>query len=111
MSDDPTVVTIFGRTYHLRGDSNGEYLIELVEFVDGRMREVAEETDTADTLKVSILASLNIADDYLRANSGKAPSKQAGAQKRVAKLVSLLDEALAETGSPPSPRRRRRSGT
>jgi cell division protein ZapA len=111
MSDDPTAVTIFGRTYHLRGDSKGDYLIELAEFVDGRMREVAEETDTADTLKVSILASLNIADDYLRANRGKAPSRPVGAQKRVAKLVSILDEALAETGSPPSPRRRRRSGT
>jgi cell division protein ZapA (FtsZ GTPase activity inhibitor) len=110
MSDDPTAVTIFGRTYHLRGDSNDEYLIELAEFVDGRMREVAEETDTADTLKVSILASLNIADDYLKASRGTAPAKKAGADKRVAEMVSLLDEALAETGTPPSPRRRRRSG-
>ncbi len=110
MSDDPTAVTIFGRTYHLRGDSDGEYLTELAEFVDGRMREVAEETDTADTLKVSILASLNIADDYLRASRGKTQARPAGVEKRLAKLVSLLDDALDETGSPPSPRRRRRSG-
>jgi cell division protein ZapA (FtsZ GTPase activity inhibitor) len=110
-SDDPTAVTIFGRTYHLRGASDNDYLSELAELVDGKMREVTEETDTADTLKVSILASLNIADDYLRASRGRAPSPNRATEMRLANMVSSLDEALAETGTSPSPRRRRRSGS
>ena len=109
-SDDPTAVTIFGRTYHLRGASDSDYLTELAEFVDGKMREVTEETDTADTLKVSILASLNIADDYLRASRGGPQSPSRTTEKRLAKMVAGIDEALADTGTSPSSRRRRRSG-
>lgn len=110
-SDDPTAVTIFGRTYHLRGESDSEYLSELAELVDGKMREVTEETETADTLKVSILASLNIADDYLRASRGSPASSNKAMNKRLAKMVAVLDEALAESETSPSPRRRRRSGS
>jgi cell division protein ZapA len=110
-SDDPTAVTIFGRTYHLRGASDSEYLNELAELVDAKMREVTAETETADTLKVSILASLNIADDYLRA-SRKGPHASRGAtEKRLVNMVSQLDEALAETETKPSSRRRRRRGS
>ena len=39
--DKPTLVTIYGKTYHLRGDDPG-YLHELAREVDQRMREVAE---------------------------------------------------------------------
>ena len=46
----PTPVTIYGKTYHLRGDGDAGYLHELAQEVDRRMREVAETTGTADTL-------------------------------------------------------------
>ena len=91
-----TPVTIFGRTYHLRGDGDGEHLIELADIVDRKMREVAEATGTADTLKVAILASLNIADDYLKAGHEGFASGDAEPRKRLARMVALLDEALAE---------------
>jgi len=91
-----TAVTIFGRTYHLRGDGDGEYLVELADIVDRKMREVAEATGTADTLKVAILASLNIADDYLKAGRDGLVSGDAGREERLARMVALLDEALAE---------------
>ena len=93
-----TPVTIFGRTYHLRGDEEGAFLEELASIVDAKMNEVAEATGTADTLKVAILASLNIADDYLKACDGGTSQSQGGkeADKRLARMVTLLDEALVE---------------
>lgn len=95
-ADESTAVTIFGRTYHLRGEGDSGYLIELADLVDRRMREVAEATGTADTLKVAILACLNIADDSLKAGrGGSTPGGEAPA-KRLARMVALLDEALAE---------------
>jgi cell division protein ZapA len=92
---NPTRVNIFGRTYNLRGHSDPVYLEELASLVDGKMREVAEVTGTADTLKVAILASLNIADDYLQASRRRGKSHEGAADKRLARMVSVLDEALA----------------
>jgi cell division protein ZapA len=94
-SGEVTPVKIYGRTYHLRGNEDGDYLAELAKQVDDRMREVAEATGTADTLKVAILAALNIADDYLQANRGRKRPSDGGVEgKRLARMITLLDEAL-----------------
>ena len=69
---DATAVTIFGQTYHLRGGDDETYLTHLAAHVDRKMREVAEATGTADTLKVAVLAALNIADDSLQARGGRS---------------------------------------
>jgi cell division protein ZapA len=98
-----TPVTIFGRTYHLRGSEDPAYLERLASVVDRKMREVAEGSGTADTMKVAILASLNIADDYLEARRSKPGARKppeadevddAESERRVARMVSALGEAL-----------------
>lgn len=92
----PTPVTIFGRTYYLRGDGDPAYLDELADLVDAKMRGVAEATGAADTLKVAILAALNIADESVRAKAEGPRSSDSEDRKRLARLVTMLDEALAE---------------
>jgi len=93
-------VTIFGRTYHLRGNEDPAYLDKLAAVVDRKMREVAEGSGTADTLKVAILASLNIADDYLETRRNKSgphgspDEEDEDTDRRVARMVSVLGEAL-----------------
>jgi len=91
-----TAVTIFGRTYHLRGAEDPQHLSELASIVDGKMREIAEHTGTADTLKVAILASLNIADEYLRSDEDDDTPAGARAEKTLGRMVTMLDEVLAE---------------
>lgn len=95
---DPVEVKIFGRTYLLRSDGeSSERLGRLAKLVDAKMREVADSTSTGDTLKVAIMAALNIADDYLDARQpsrpGAAPPDDV--EQRLDRLVTLLDEALA----------------
>ena len=92
-SGAPTAVTIYGQTYRLRAAEDEAYLIELAGLVDHRMKEVAEATGTADTLRVAILAALNIADDYLQTRRGRAVPSD-GTDERLARMVKLLDEAL-----------------
>ena len=87
-----TAVTIAGRTYHLRGNGDPDYLQELASLVDARMRAIGEATGTADTLKVAILAALNLADDYLQSGRRSVASAQ---ESRLEHLVTMLDEALA----------------
>lgn len=98
--DGPTPVTIFGRTYRLRGDGDTEHLKRLADLVDGKMREIEATTGTADTTKIAILASLNIADDYLKAGRHSRPEGNRGdgveRDRRLGRLVAILDEALAE---------------
>jgi cell division protein ZapA len=95
-SVEMTNVTIFGRTYDLRGNEDPGYLAELASVVDEKMREVADATATSDTQKVAILAALNIADEWLQADRGGSSRTRAGADRRVVRMVTLLDEALAE---------------
>ncbi len=94
-SGEATTVTIFGQTYHLRGTEDEAYLNELASLVDRQMREVVDATQTADTLKVAILAALNIADDYLQARRGTEVPLDRQTDRRLARMVTLLDEALA----------------
>ena len=87
-------VEIYGQSYNLRGEGDTSYLQELAGFVDRRMREVAEATATVDSLKVAILAALNIADEGRRDRKGVPAAKPA--TDRVARLISDLDRSLAE---------------
>ncbi len=62
-SNNAVRVEIFDQAYNLRG-SDAEYILKLAEYVDGKMRAVAEQTHTVDTARLAVLAALNIADEY-----------------------------------------------
>jgi cell division protein ZapA len=56
-------VEIYDQPYNLRG-TDPDYLFKLAEFVDTKMRLVAQQTATVDSLRLAVLAALNIADEY-----------------------------------------------
>ncbi|HKM86223.1 MAG TPA: cell division protein ZapA [Terriglobales bacterium] len=88
-------VEIFDQVYNLRG-SDADYIIKLAEYVDGKMRAVSEQTATVDSVRLAVLAALNIADEYhlLKRRLG-TPSPEA--RQRASKLASALDEVLQDT--------------
>ena len=57
-------VEIYDQTYQLRG-SDPQYINQLADYVDTKMRIVAQQASTVDSLRVAVLAALNIADEYL----------------------------------------------
>jgi cell division protein ZapA len=88
-------VEIFDQVYNLRG-SDADYIIKLAEYVDGKMRAVSEQTATVDSVRLAVLAALNIADEYhLLKRRLEKPSPEA--QQRASKLASALDEVLEDT--------------
>jgi cell division protein ZapA len=90
----PTIrVEIYNQTYNIRSDGDTEYIIQLAEFVDGRMREISSGTLTVDSLKVAILAALHIADELHRL---KHVHEQADAQlaARSSECAEMLDRLL-----------------
>jgi cell division protein ZapA len=88
-------VEIFDQAYNLRG-SDPDYILKLAEYVDAKMRAVAEQTNTIDTVRLAVLAALNIADEFhllkRRAEGGTSNYHQ-----RTNKLVDALDELLDES--------------
>ena len=87
-------VEIFDQAYNLRG-SDPDYIMKLAEYVDSKMRAVAEQTNTVDTARLAVLAALNIADEYhlLRRNSAIGASEYL---KRAQNLSDALEEVLQE---------------
>ncbi|HLX82974.1 MAG TPA: cell division protein ZapA [Terriglobales bacterium] len=90
-------VEIFDQVYNLRG-SDADYILKLAEYVDGKMRAVSEQTATVDSVRLAVLAALNIADEYhllKRRVEKSSPSPEA--QTRASKLANALDEVLEDT--------------
>ncbi len=56
-------VEIYGSEYKIRGDAAPEHIQEIAHYVDSKMREVTHETALGSSLKVAILAALNIAGE------------------------------------------------
>src|ERR1700688_4366310 len=55
-------VDIYDQIYHLRG-TDPEYIAQLANSVDAKMRAVSAHGGTVDSLRVAVLAALNIADE------------------------------------------------
>jgi cell division protein ZapA len=90
----PTIrVEIYNQIYNIRSDGDSEYVTQLAEFVDRRMREISSGTLTVDSLKVAILAALHVADELHRL---KRLHEQADSQlaARSGECADLLDRLL-----------------
>lgn len=87
-------VEIYDQTYHLRG-SDSEYVQKLAEYVDTKMRQVASQTATVDSLRLAVLAALNIADE-LQVLRSKYENVAVEYSERANHLQSALDSALDE---------------
>ena len=82
-------VEIYDQLYHLSGE-DPQHIRDLAAYVDAKMRAVAVQGKTADSLRVAVLAALNLADELSQARSADPREGHA----RTASLRMLLDEVL-----------------
>ena len=87
-------VEIFDQAYNLRG-SDPEYILRLAEYVDAKVRAVAEQTQTVDTARLAVLAALNIADEYHLLKRSRDGGTVEYLQ-RAHHLADALDEVLKD---------------
>ena len=88
-------VEIFDQGYNLRG-TDPEYILKLAEYVDSKMRAVAEQTHTVDTARLAVLAALNIADEYHLLKRKVEGGGGSDRSNRARQLLDALDEVLAD---------------
>jgi cell division protein ZapA len=101
---EAVVVDIYDQIYQLRG-VNPEHIERLASIVDLKMRAVSAHGATVDSLRVAVLAALNLADElvtlrakYEAVTSSAEAHRQAAAQSmvrtRAGSLMGMLDEVL-----------------
>lgn len=98
--NEPQAITveIYDQTYRLRGNDRS-YVERLAALVDSKMRAVASGGRTVDSLRVAVLAALNLADELTRLEERYAAVTRAGdsaasMRSRAHSLTGLLDEVL-----------------
>ena len=95
MSDSGRVVSvqINGQRYPIRSALDQEYVARLAAYVDERIRVAADASPSGDSLRLAVLAALNIADELFRC-------REAGRQRsgelteRTAALERMVDRML-----------------
>ena len=90
---DSIRIEIYDQEYHVKGSLNPAYLEELARYVDGKMRSIATRSHNADSLRVAVLAALNIADEYHQMKS-KYESIAEDVERKVGECNEVLDRLL-----------------
>ena len=86
-------VDIHGQRYPIKSSLDATYVAELAAFVDEKIRSAQKECPSGDTLKVAVLAALNIADEYFRSGD-EVTDNQAGFAHRAREIERMVDAAL-----------------
>lgn len=97
MADSPNLVhvEIFGQTYSVRAGADPAYVEQLGRYVDDQMQQISRTSGAVDSVRIAVLAALNIADEYFRLKGGASGENDLTA--RAKRLADALDQALSGT--------------
>jgi len=86
-------VEIHGQRYPIRSTLDPEYVARLASYVDEKMRAAADSTPTTDSLRLAVLAALNVADELFRCRDANR-ARNGELAERAGELERLLDRVL-----------------
>ena len=90
-------VVIYDQEYFMRGALDEEYIQGLAKYLDLKMRAIAGRRGTVDSLRVAVLAALNIADEYHQVKA-KYEETTKRVDEKVEECSRMLDRFLKEVG-------------
>lgn len=95
MSDSGRVVSvqINGQRYPIRSALDQEYVARLAAYVDERIRVAADASPSGDSLRLAVLAALNIADELFRCRDA-ARARSGEISERAEQLEHIVDRVL-----------------
>jgi cell division protein ZapA len=86
-------IEVLGQRYVIRSQAPPDHVQRLVDFLEGRVREIRGDGPAQDPLKLLTMAALDIADELIRIQDDR--DRQDGdASARVRALVYLLDSVV-----------------
>lgn len=86
-------VDIHGQRYGVRSDLDPQYISELANFLDEKMRAAAQELASADPLRIAVIAALNISDELHRVRA-ESQGTEGRLYERAAEIERIVDAVL-----------------
>ncbi|MBN2089973.1 cell division protein ZapA [candidate division KSB1 bacterium] len=90
-------IKIYGTEYPIKGDSELEYIKQVAEYVDQKMREVNKIAPEVSTLKVAILAALNIADELFKERINSDKLETTDFEDKIRQWINVLENVCEQT--------------
>ncbi len=100
MTENAIPVDIAGRIYQIKAKEGEDYLQNLARMVNERMDEVVKATKAVDSLRISDMAALNLADAYCKVKVEYEKQIRELELER-ARLQELIDNALINKNTLP----------
>lgn len=85
-------VEIYNQSFIVNSEDDERYVREIASYVDGKMRQMGENTKNTMPMRMAIMAALSIADEY-----HKALQREAATQQEIERLSSLILERIAQS--------------
>ena len=89
-------VNIFNQTYSIGSELGEAYIRELAEYVDGKMRAIADASSTVDTQKVATFAAMAIADELYTMRKDRGEQHEL-MKEQAERCLTLVERALKQT--------------
>jgi cell division protein ZapA len=86
-------VEIHGQKYPIRSTLDQVYVARLATYVDEKMRAAADASPTGDSLRLAVLAALNVADELFRCRDANR-LRSGELAERAGELERLVDRVL-----------------
>ena len=86
-------VEILGQRFPVRSTLDEQYVQDLATYVDEKMRAAEDLLPASDSLRVALVAALNLADELFRAR-GLGDGTLTHLNDRMARLERLIDTTL-----------------
>ncbi len=88
-------INIYGTEYPIKSDAetDPDYIKSVAEFVDKKMREIDENTQSKSSIKVAILAALNITDELFQERASKE-SLYSEMEDKIKNLSTKLEQCI-----------------
>jgi cell division protein ZapA len=96
MNDKIIQIEVFGQKYKIRvkGEEDEKYIGLLTSYLDEKMQEVALKSRSSDSLKIAVLAALNIVDEFFL--NRKQFDQMDEVIRRMENEIESLEESLSK---------------
>jgi cell division protein ZapA len=88
-----TEVEIYKDLYKIVNDASPKYTQSLAKYVDEKMKDISQTTSTVSSMKVAVLAALNIADELFKVKRELKTEKEV-IEKETDSLYQLIQSNI-----------------